>query len=193
MLEVRVLGGLAADVDGRPVRLPADARARELLGWLVVEPGRHARPSLAGRLRPDVGEESARKTLRDAVYELRRALGPAGREAIVATRDQVGLDPDRVRSDLWEFRRHVEAGELEAAVDGRMGELLAGVDADWVLRARDEHAAALGGVLASLAERAEAAGDLEGAVRWTRRRLEVEPLAEEAHRGLIRRLALTGD
>src|SRR3954451_1139341 len=74
MLEVRVLGGLAADVDGRPVRLPADARARELLGWLVVEPGRHARPSLAGRLRPDVGEESARKTLRDAVYELRGAL-----------------------------------------------------------------------------------------------------------------------
>ena len=91
MLEIRV-GGLAADLDGRPVPLPADARARELLGWLVVAPGPHARSALAGRLRPDVGEESARKTLRDAVYELRRVLGPDGRDAIVATRDQVGLD-----------------------------------------------------------------------------------------------------
>ena len=193
MLEVRVLGGLAVDLDGRPVQLPADARARELLGWLVVSPGLHARSTLAGRLRPDVGEESARKTLRDAVYELRRVLGPDGREAIVATRDQVGLEPAQVRADLWEFRRHVAAGELEAAVEGRMGELLAGMDADWVLRAREEHAAELGGVLGSLAEQAEDDGDVDAAVRWTRRRLEIEPLAEEAHRDLIRRLARGGD
>ena len=42
MLEVRVLGGLAADLDGRPVQLPADARAHELLAWLVVAPGPRA-------------------------------------------------------------------------------------------------------------------------------------------------------
>ncbi len=193
MLEVRVLGGLAADLDGRPVQLPADARAHELLAWLVVAPGPHARSALAGRLRPDVGEESARKTLRDAVYELRRALGPAGRDAIVATRDQVGLDPARVRADLWEFRRHAAAGELAAAVDGRMGELLAGMDADWVLRARDEHAAELARVLAALAAQAEAAGELGAAAGWARRRLEAEPLGEEAHRELIRLLASAGD
>jgi DNA-binding SARP family transcriptional activator/tetratricopeptide (TPR) repeat protein len=193
VLEIRVLGGLAADLDGRPVRLPADARARELLGWLVVAPGLHARSTLAGRLRPDVVEESARKTLRDAVYELRRALGPGGRDAVVATRERVGLQPELVEADLWEFRRHVAAGELEAAVDGRTGELLAGMDADWVLRARDEHAAELARVLAALAEESEAAGDLDAAVRWTRGRLEVEPLAEEAHRDLIRRLARAGD
>jgi len=87
----------------------------------------------------------------------------------------------------------VAAGELEAAVEGRLGELLAGMDADWVLRARDEHRAELGGVLAELAQQSEAAGDLDAAVRWTRRRLEVEPLAEEAHRELIRRLARAGD
>jgi DNA-binding SARP family transcriptional activator/tetratricopeptide (TPR) repeat protein len=193
VVEVRVLGGLAAELDGRPVQLPADARARELLGWLVVAPGPHARSALAGRLRPDVGEESARKTLRDAVYELRRALGPGGRDAIVATREQVALDTALVRTDLWEFRRHVAAGELEAAVEGRMGELLAGMDADWVLRVRDEHKADFGGVLAELAQQAEAAGDLDAAVRWTRRRLDVEPLVEESHRDLIRRLARAGD
>ena len=67
MLEIRVMGGLAVEADGRPVQLPADARARELLGWLVAAPGLHARSALAGRLRPDVREDSARKTLRDAV------------------------------------------------------------------------------------------------------------------------------
>ena len=193
MLEVRVLGGLAADWDGRPLQLPADARAQELLGWLVVAPGRHTRSALAGRLRPDVSEQSARKTLRDAVYELRRMLGPAGRDAIAATREQIGLDPALVRADLWEFRRQVASGELAAAVDGRMGELLTGIDADWVLRAREEHAAELSRVLAALAGEAEAAGDLGAAVGWARRRLEAEPLAEEAHRELIRLLASTGD
>jgi tetratricopeptide (TPR) repeat protein len=101
--------------------------------------------------------------------------------------------PAHVRADLWEFRRHVAAGDLEAAVERDGGELLAGIDADWVLRARDEHAVELGLVLGSLAEQAEAAGDLGAAVRWTRRRLEVEPLAEEVHRELIRRLARAGD
>src|SRR3712207_6720881 len=154
MVEIRVLGGLSVTVAGAPVELPADARAQELLGWLVVSPGLHARSALAGRLRPDVGEESARKTLRDAVYELRRALGPDGRGAIVATRDQVGLEPALVRADLWEFRRHVAAGELEPAVEEGTGELLAGMDADWVLRAREEHAAEVGRVLAALAGQA---------------------------------------
>ena len=74
MLEVRVLGGLSAAVDGRPVELPADARARELLARLALSPGPHPRSALAGRLRPDVAEDSARKTLRNALYELRRAL-----------------------------------------------------------------------------------------------------------------------
>ena len=194
MLEIRVLNGLALDVNGRSVELPADARARELLGWLVVAPGPHARSTLAGRLRPDVAEESARKTLRDAVYELRRVLGPDGREAIVATRDQVGLDPELVRADLWDFHRRIAEGDLQAAAADGTGELLAGIDADWVLRARDEHAAEVAHVLAALAGQTEAAGELDAAIRWTRRRLEVEPLAEkEAHRDLIRRLARAGD
>src|SRR6185436_17852203 len=99
MVTVRVLGPLTAEVAGRPVALPADARARELLAWLALSPGPHGRSALAGRLRPDVPEESARKTLRDAVYELRRALGP---DALVATRESVGL-ADGARVDLREL------------------------------------------------------------------------------------------
>jgi DNA-binding SARP family transcriptional activator len=191
VLEVRVLGGLSAVVDGRPVELPADARARELLARLALSPGPHSRSALAGRLRPDVPEDSARKTLRNALYELRRALGPA-RDAVVVTGQRVGLS-DSVRVDLREFRRCLADGDLEAAADAGHGELLDGFDGDWALRARDEHATELAGVLGTLAARAEDAGDLPTAVAWARRRVDVDPLAEAAHRELIRLLALDGD
>ena len=86
---IRVLGGLAATVDGTPVALPADARARELLAWLAVNPGPHSRRGWPGCCGPTCAEESARKTLRDAIYELRRVFAPA--EPLVATRESVEL------------------------------------------------------------------------------------------------------
>jgi DNA-binding SARP family transcriptional activator len=193
VLDVRVLGGLSAAVDGRAVELPADARARELLARLALAPGPHLRSALAGRLRPDVPEESARKTLRNALYELRRALGPGGQDAVVVQGEQVGLSRDAVRVDLWEFRRLLAAGELAAAAEAGQGELLAGLDGDWAQRAREEHAVELAGALGALAAAALEAGDSGAAVAWARRRLEVEPLAEAAHRDLIRLLALAGD
>jgi DNA-binding SARP family transcriptional activator len=192
VLELRLLGGLSAAVDGRPLELPADARARELLARLALSPGPHPRSTLAGRLRADVPEESARKTLRSALYELRRALGPAAGDSLVVTGDRVGLS-DSVRVDLWEFRRRLADGDLDGAAEAGRGNLLDGFDGDWALRARDEHAAELAGVLAALAARAEDAGDVAGAVAWARRRLDLEPLTEAAHRDLIRLLALGGD
>ncbi len=167
------------------MRLPADARARELLAFLAVHPGPHPRSRLAGVLRPDVAEESARKTLRDAVYELRRAFAPA--EPVVATRDRVELHAE---VDLEAFAALRAAGDLAGAAGAAGGELLAGLDVDWVLRARDEHAAAVGAVLAGLAE---GAGDVATAIRWTRARVEHEPFGEAAHRDLIRLLAESGD
>ena len=149
-----------------------------------MHPGPHSRSRLAGLLRPDVAEESARKTLRDALYELRRAFAPA--EPVAATRESVEL---RAEVDLGAFRALRAAGELErcaeiagfgrpAAGDGdgsrrrqiaaAGGELLAGLDADWTLRARGEHAADVTAVLVALAERAEATGDLPDAIAWSR-------------------------
>jgi DNA-binding SARP family transcriptional activator len=192
VLEVRLLGGLSAAVDGRPVELPADARARELLARLALAPGPQSRSALAGRLRPDVPEESARKTLRSALYELRQALGDDARDAIVATGDRIALAEDS-RVDIRAFRRHLQAGELAAAAEIGSGVLLEGLDADWALRAREEHAGELARIIATLAARAEEAGDLTAAAAWARRRLEAEPLAEAAARELIRLLALNGD
>ncbi len=123
-----------------------------------------------------MAEESARKTLRDALYELRRAFAPA--EPVVATRESVEL---RAEVDLGAFRALRAAGELERCAEiagfgrsaagdatgaggARSLQLAAscspGLDADWTLRARGEHAADVTAVLVALAERAEATGDL---------------------------------
>ena len=70
---------------------------------------------------------------------------------------------------------------------------LPGLDDDWVYRARDAHRDRLIAAFERLAAAAEEAGDLAAAVRWTRRQVAHDPLSEDAHRELIRRLADAGD
>src|ERR1700754_1520440 len=86
MLRVRLLGELGVESDGG-VRTPAGRPARELLAWLALHPGAHARLELASRFWPDVLESSARASLRTALHELRRELG----EVVVADRETVAL------------------------------------------------------------------------------------------------------
>ena len=194
MLEIRVLGALEARAGGAPVELPPVARVRSLLAFLAVHPGPHPRSLLAGRLRPDALEESARKSLRQAAWSLRGALGPAA-DALLADRETIGLaaDPALVRVDLADFRALVAADRLEEAVALARGDLLAGLDEEWAHPLRQEHRAEVVALLGELGERAEAAGDLSTAIEWSRRRAAADPLAEIAARELIARLARAGD
>lgn len=190
-----MLGGLSARADGVDVELPPSARPRALLGWLAAHPGLHARSVLAGTLRPDAAEDSARKSLRQAAWALRGALGPGADAWLVSERDRIGLspDPELVRVDLTELRRLAAAGRLDEAVALAAGDLLAGVDEEWVHGPREEHRAEVLGLLGELAARAEAAGDAAAAVEWSRRRAAADPLGERAARELIARLAAAGD
>ena len=194
MLKVRVLGDLAIELDGATLEPPPSKRARALLGWLAVDRRMHARAGLAARFWPDVLDESARTSLRSALSALRRALGPDGERYLVATRDDVGLaDDSLVWTDLAEFDRRVEEGRIEEALELSRGELLAGLDEDWVYERRDEHRDRVAGVLARLAAAAERDGDMARAIDYTRRQIALDPLAEEPQRELMRRLAAAGD
>ncbi|WP_217915733.1 ATP-binding protein [Miltoncostaea marina] len=194
MLRIAVLGRLEADVDGRPVDLAAaGARARGLLGWLAVHPGPHARGALAGRLRPDVGEEGARKSLRQAAWALRGALGDD--RYLVGGRDALGLAGDAalVDVDLVRMRAHAAAGDHEAALALARGPLLAGLDEEWADELRRAHRGEVARLLAAAAGAAEARGDLAAAIAWSRRLVADEPHDEIAARALIARLARAGD
>ena len=193
MLRVRLFGAVALESKGVPLPMPERRRACSLLAWLALHPGMHPRSEVAGRFWPDVLDSSARKSLRTELVAVRRALGGAGEGVLVATRDMVGLVGDAVFVDAREFERLVQQDRLEEAVDLCDGELLPGFDDEWVYEARESHRHHFGDALERLAAGAEATGALTDAVRVSRRRVELDPLREDAHRELIRRLIAAGE
>ena len=190
MLRVRLVGRPSLELDGQAIGWPPGRRAGELLAWLALNPGAHARADLAPRFWPEVLDESARASLRTALHELRRDLGDAG-EHVAATRDAVGLD-DEAWVDVRELRRALAEGRDDDALSLAGGELLQGIDAEWVYAAREDHRELVGQALGRLSARASAAGDA-AAVGLARRRAALDPLAEEPARELMRLLADRGD
>ena len=196
MLRVRVLGDLTVELDGTAAALPSSAKARAVLAWLALHPGMQPRSSVAARLWPDVLDASARASLRSAIWALRRALGDDDGRLLVATRDRVGLGGPGIDVwvDLLELDRLSAGGRPEEALElDQDGELLAGIDEEWVYAARDAHRERRMSILAGAAAAAEARGDLSAAIAHDRRRAQLDPLSEPAHRDLIRRLDAAGD
>ena len=193
MLEIRVIGELEIHVAGKTAQLPPSRRARALLGWLAIHPGRHARSRLAGLFWPDVLEASARASLRSAIWVLRPALGPEFGSYLAADRDTVALSGHDLRVDLRELRELLARGEPEAAVAWWRGDLLQDLDDDWVITAREELAHEIAAALHELTQRAVAAADPAAAVTWSRRWAALCPLDESAGAGLVRALIGAGD
>jgi len=194
VLRIRLLGGMAVECDGEELRAPGARRAWSLLAYLALSPGPQPRPALAFQFWPDVLDSSARASLRSAVWSLRRALGPVAERHLIVDRDHVGLEPGpEVWVDVAAFETLARAGREREAVELCAGELLAGFEEEWALRARDEHRERLLDVLEQLAAADEAAGELDQALEWSRRAVAVDPLSEETHRRLIGRLAASGD
>jgi DNA-binding SARP family transcriptional activator len=187
MVHVRLLGELEVEAGGKRIDPPASRRAWSLLAWLALHPGEHPRSAVAAAFWPDVLDSSARASLRSAAWALRRALGSAADGALTGGRDRIGL---RCETDLARFASAVAGGQLEAAAECCRGPLLADLDEDWVLEARDEHAHRVSAVLARLAEQAPTP---QQAVEHARRRLALDPLDEAAGRDLMTRLAEAGD
>jgi DNA-binding SARP family transcriptional activator len=192
VLRICLLGGVHAESDGRPVPAPASRRAEALLGWLALHPGLHSRAEVAARLWPDVVDASARQSMRSAIWSLRQALDEIAPDALVTTRDRVGLAA-AVDVDVARFDQFVDTGQLADAVALSTGELLAGVDDEWALVARDEHRERLTATLRTLSEQAAADGDTRTATDWARRAAALDPLSEDAARALMTRLAAAGD
>ena len=192
MLRIHAIGRFRVEVDGEDRTSAAFDRATALLAWLALNPGLHARSAVASRFWPDVLDESARASLRSALWSLRRQLGEQANGALVATRERVGL-ADGVWVDAAEADRLEALGRLDEALELGEGELLPGFEDEWVHDAREEREARTASLLERLAQQAEAEGELGRAVELSRRAAALTPLSEEAHRALMRRLAAAGD
>jgi DNA-binding SARP family transcriptional activator len=194
MLRVRLLGTLTLEIDGMPVEPPSSRGARLVLAMLALDHRPHSRESLAAGLWPDGLQSSARASLRTALTQLRGALGREPERFLHTSRERVALaGPDRVWTDVAELERALDAGDAQAALALWSGELLTGLDEDWIYDRHEELRGRLCEALGAAADEAEARGDPDAALRLTRRHAALEPLAEEPQRELIRRLARVGD
>jgi predicted ATPase/DNA-binding SARP family transcriptional activator len=218
-LSLGVLGSLQVLVDDAPVAALESDKVLALLVYLAVEADRpHRRESLAGLLWPECPEQVARHNLRQALFNLRRAIGDpaASPRYLLISRDAVQFNRASDSTlDLAQFRtilqackqdrsRGIEvdsilAARLEEAVRLYRGEFLHGFFLEdsaefeqWVLVQRESlHQQALD-ALSTLAEHYETHGDFQAARRHALRQLELDPWREEAHCQAMRALALDG-
>ena len=92
---------------------------------LAQPPGPQSRASLMAFLWPEADEESARHSLRNTLYSLRRALGD--RAFVARGAGYVGLEPAAVRCDALEVRRLLAEHRWNEAVAAWDGELAPGL------------------------------------------------------------------
>ena len=190
-----LLGGFAArQSDGAPASLPS-RKAEALLAFLGCRPGEpQPRERLTTLLWGDRGASQARHSLSQALCSIRRAFGDAV-TLVAADREAVTLCPDVAHVDVAAFQT-LGAGDavedLQAAADLYRGPLLDGLKLreetfeEWLTQERLRlHELALA-VLLKLADRQAAMEARDAAAATLNRALALDPLAEEAHRRLIR-------
>jgi DNA-binding SARP family transcriptional activator/predicted ATPase len=197
---VRLLGPLRFSGDlGVVDRFPT-RKAASLVGYLAYRPDRlHSRERLADLLWPDAPGDLARLSLRTALWSVRRRIEPADQAAgavLEADRDCVGLRRGAVETDVgafWSALRSASEGRapgeihwLERAASLYGGELLEGLDDEWVEPERERLGSACSGALLRGAELLESSGAIEEALQWALRAVKRDPLSEEGHVAVVR-------
>ena len=193
------MGPLEVRVDGQPIIVDT-RKALAILALLAVEDRSFARDELAALLWPESDDASARGALRRTLSVLRNGLGGGGCGSTARSWpwSATASGSTRQRSRTWVALR--KRRFCEAAADYVRGPFLAGFSLrdspdfdDW----RATRAVALERAVAQLLDRVadarEVEGDTDGAVAAARRRLDLDPLDEAAHRRLMRILHSRGD
>lgn len=196
MLQLRTLGGLELDLDGEVV-LHRRSKPLCLLAFLALGEGRPVpREQLAALLWGDRPEARARASLREALFQLRHAAGPA----LEVDRATARVVTGRLAVDARRFEQALVGGDPEAAIPLYGGPFLPGTEdtgtgefRTWVdgqrARLRSLHLDALERATRGAEER----GDWTQAVRWAETWAAESPLDPVAHRALARSLSLAGN
>ncbi len=188
MLHARLFGALEVELNGTAIDSQVTQRRWALFAYLALTPRAVSRAELASTFWPDVRDQSARASLRSALWALRRELG----DALIVEGERVGLVDDGLWIDAREFER-VAAEDPAGALALCRGELLEGLEDEWALSARERQREREIELLERQASARVAAGELREAIDLTRRQVTRDPFDEQAHRRLIVRLDAAGD
>ena len=187
--------------DGREIALPGK-RPQALLAYLALQPDySQSREHLATLLWGDRFEEQARRSLRQCLLTLRRALGDENATVIVSERESLRLDGARFEVDARRFETLTSTAdpeELERGVELYSGDLLEGFSikaeefASWLTRERGRLRERAVDALVRLSRLQAEAGETEKALRTARKVPEIDPVREDGHRLLMRLYDLAG-
>jgi LuxR family maltose regulon positive regulatory protein len=191
-LELTTFGRLQVRLNNQTARLPF-AKAGELLIWLALNgPANHEQ--VIDALWDGSGEEKHHEYFRVAVRRLRAALrGPKGTELpfnpLPFEHGVYALASDfRVKLDASLSQHALQTNhpdDLRAALEAYRGEFLPGVDTQWATETRTRCLENTVTVALTLGEQLESTDPRE-ALNAYRRAVELEPLSELGHLGLIR-------
>lgn len=195
LLSLRLFGDVKL-LRGPTQEIALPRKTQLLLAYLALNTGqRHPRDKLAALLWRDRPEEQARQSLRQCLFTLGKALGDDQPPLVLAGRNQLSLDSDRVAVDVWRFERHVAADSPEnlqqaAALYG--GDLLDSLSFEddsldaWCAAERTRLRDRFYEALATLTSHYVDTLNLDAAIETGRRLVGLDPLREDAHRSLMR-------
>jgi predicted ATPase/DNA-binding SARP family transcriptional activator/DNA-binding CsgD family transcriptional regulator len=208
-VRVRLLGGFGVSIGARTIgedewRLK---KAGDLVKLLALTPDhRMHRERIMHLLWPELGPKPAANNLRQALHAARRVLDSVGSTAASSRYvrlggEQLALCPDgHLWVDVEAFeaaavaaRRSRDPAAYRAALNLYAGELLPEDRyEDWAENRRTELGQSYLALLVEMAELCEKLGDLESAIDAFRQVVSEEPAHEEAHAGLMRLYARSG-
>ena len=219
-LKIALFVSFQVSLNGRSLTDFATDKARALLVYLLIEHQQpHRRESLATLLWPDQPDARARQNLRQALSNLRQALGDTDESTtpyLLIDRHEVQFNPQAtVWLDVAEFvalsdackRHHHRHPSVclpclrcqEAMLTLYPGDFLAGFSLtdsnlfeEWVLLKREWLHIQAVEALGQLADFYERRGDYAPARRYAQQMVRLEPWREESHRQLMRLLAHEG-
>lgn len=188
-LDLTLLGSPRIVVDGRPLVL-RERRALCLLAWLGEMSRPVSREEAATLLWPDADPEVGRARLRRLIYKVNEAAG-----APIIEADRLTLrfpETAELSVDSTRFVALIAARGYGAALELWRGPFLDGIElgdsdsfTEWLFYRRE----ALNGRYIHALERgselARQRGEAEGVLALARRLVDLDPLDEAAHRGVI--------
>ncbi|HTP08715.1 MAG TPA: BTAD domain-containing putative transcriptional regulator [Anaerolineae bacterium] len=218
LLELNCLGSFQARLDDRPITGFESGKVRALLIYLAMEADEpHSRDELVGLLWPDRPESVARASLRQAVANLRDAIGDRMNTPpfLIITGDTIQFNRhSNYRLDVSIFNEHLRFCAKHShrrsetcsvcAEHRRAATALYHSDfilrfyqsseafEEWLMLVRERlHRAALD-ALRHLAEYHDRRAEYLEAQQYALRQIELDPWREEAYRQVMRALALSG-
>ncbi|MBN1372429.1 MAG: hypothetical protein JW987_10875 [Anaerolineaceae bacterium] len=200
-LHVQLLGGFGVWVNGEPLSEEQlhSRRVRNLIKLLALTPGhRLHRDKIIDTLWPDSDLDAATNNFHQTLHTTRKVLCPDGLRCLLLDEgwlhlDGLDVDIERFEAAASILRNDPSLENYQAALDLYTGDLLPDDPyEEWIGPRREAVKETYQRLLMGLAEAHERCQEYPAGIAALRKLLEMDPCSEEAHAGLMRLLAKSG-